>query len=355
MSDTNATHCDFAAIMSIDKAPAVTQAVSLLQFTMFSDGPEYTFLGDLVIPEEMSYTVTYYNEFGLPYVPQQVVIVDGQLSAQENAAGFPTLQVRADIMAPFPGSVESDTYLDTLPPAYNPRLSVVGMVVGHHTDSAGQRMFILKVMSYAGRENGTSIYNTFHIACAIPGTPRWARTRLPTVGRFIQVSCRFIGFYPWEDRHIICGSLLNISYLPSSRDTAPAATAPSTPNGRRRLRVMGGSGLQNSPSRRVQLNLSTPVSSQASDSADIPIIDTLAPSSAPTSSGTAASTSISSTPVSSTGPSSIAIGKRPAENPLSDGKHKRKKNKKNTNVFTPKSDRASSPDWPSQLQDNDDL
>ncbi|KAB8227110.1 uncharacterized protein BDW43DRAFT_317152 [Aspergillus alliaceus] len=68
---------------------------------MFSDGPEYTFLRDLVIPEEMPYMVTYYNKFRLPYVPQQVVIVNGQLSAQENAARFPTLQVCTDIIALF--------------------------------------------------------------------------------------------------------------------------------------------------------------------------------------------------------------------------------------------------------------
>lgn len=100
MSDNNATHCDFGAIMSIGTAPAVTQAVSLLQFTMFSDGPEYGFLGELVVPEETSYSVTYYNEFGMPYMPQQVVMVDGQLTAQEVPAGYPTLQVRADIMTP---------------------------------------------------------------------------------------------------------------------------------------------------------------------------------------------------------------------------------------------------------------
>lgn len=211
------------------------------------------------------------------------------------------------------------------------------------------------------------MYNTFHIACAIPGTPRWARTRLPTVGRFIQVSCRFVGFYPWEDRHIICGSLLNVSYLPSSRDAASTTTAPSTPSGRRRLRVMGGNGLQNSPSRRVQLNPSTPVSSQASDTVDIPVVgtllntirayytnrdtDTLASSSAPTSS---APTAPAPSAAPSAEPSSAALGKRPAENPPSDGKHKKKK-KRSSAIFTPKDDRASSPDWPSQLLDDNDV
>ncbi|KAB8213187.1 hypothetical protein BDV33DRAFT_185241 [Aspergillus novoparasiticus] len=212
-------------------------------------------------------------------------------------------------------------------------------------------MFVLKVVSYAGRENGTSVYNTFHIACAIPGTARWARTRLPTVGRFIQVSCRFVGFYPWEDRYIICGSLLNVSYLPSFRDAASTTTAPSTPSGRRRLRVMGGNGLQNSPSRRVQLNPSTPVSSQASDTVDIPVVDTLASSSAPTSS---APTAPAPPSASSAEPSSAALGKRPAENPPSDGKHKKKK-KRSSAIFTPKDGRASSPDWPSQLLDDNDV
>ncbi|KAB8202691.1 hypothetical protein BDV34DRAFT_228052 [Aspergillus parasiticus] len=140
MSDNNAIHCDFSAIMSIGTAPTVTQAVSLLQFTMFSDGPEYGFLEELVVPEKTAYSITYYNKFGMPYMPQQVVIIDGQLSAQKVPAGYSTLQVRADIMTPFPGNIKSDSYLNSVPPVYNPRLSVVGNIMDHHTDSGGHHI-----------------------------------------------------------------------------------------------------------------------------------------------------------------------------------------------------------------------
>ncbi|GMG27552.1 unnamed protein product [Aspergillus oryzae var. brunneus] len=115
------------------------------------------------------------------------------------------------------------------------------------------------------------------------------------------------------------------------------------------------------------LNPSTPVSSQTSDSVDIPVIgtvfnpiltyytnvdlDTLALSLTPTSSTPAPP---SATPASSAEQSSIALGKRPAKNPPSDSKHKKKK-KRSSAIFAPKDDRPSSPDWPSQLQEDNNL
>lgn len=80
-------------------------------------------------------------------------------------------------------------------------------------------------------------------------------------------------------------------------------------------------------------------------------LDTLALSLTPTSSTPAPP---SATPASSAEQSSIALGKRPAKNPPSDSKHKKKK-KRSSAIFAPKDDRPSSPDWPSQLQEDNNL
>lgn len=48
-------------------------------------------LGDLVVPEKILYLIIYYNKFRIPYIPQQIIIVDGQLNAQKTPKEYPAL------------------------------------------------------------------------------------------------------------------------------------------------------------------------------------------------------------------------------------------------------------------------
>jgi hypothetical protein len=148
--------------------------------------------------------------------------------------------------------------------AGNPKLSFVGSVGAQHTDAGGHNMFMVRCTSYLPkRGDQEATYVTFDVMCDVPPVPRFAKLKVHN-GRYVQVSGRLIGFYPFGGREILCMTITGISHL-AARDNRDPSAAPrqSTTVTRKRLRTFGDPAPSSPSRRRPPPPMPTPVPEEA--------------------------------------------------------------------------------------------
>lgn len=190
--------------------------------------------------------INYYNHHNISFLSGQAIVILGNLVPLEvNASDDvpPRLWIKAHWISVVPGDPHADSYLDNVPAAWAPRLSVVGAVVSNFKDPSGVRLYVIRCSAYwaALRDQGRSAYASVHYVCELFGS-RWERFPDPIVGRLMMVTGWMQGFYVYDGKLRVCLTVEDNEFLnqpTTSTSTTGGSSGIDNDRPRKRLRTLG--------------------------------------------------------------------------------------------------------------------
>lgn len=84
------THIEFSGLMQ------ASNAMTLLHFSASTTGPVTDGVFGLVIPEDTTFAVIYYNRHSFDFTVDRAFFADGTMNVGELDTGFPKYTLRAD-------------------------------------------------------------------------------------------------------------------------------------------------------------------------------------------------------------------------------------------------------------------
>jgi len=76
-----------------------------------------------------------------------------------------------------------------------PSLFFSGAVSAIPVPTGDPRIITLQISAYAGKESGANAFSEFSLHCVMSGAPRWGKTFLPRVGRWVTFAGDAVGTY----------------------------------------------------------------------------------------------------------------------------------------------------------------